>query len=100
MDPQGNHIGYMAEREQGVRNTMARQMFRTHRSFTTHVFNRNEEEVLRVSIISLQGGSRDYGSAYSLIGQGRLTFVSQVLTISSFIGHSLGYRLAFVSMIP
>ena len=48
MDPQGNHIGYMAERELGIRNMMARQWFRTHRSFTTHVFDRNEVEVLRV----------------------------------------------------
>ena len=48
MDPQGNHIGYMAERELGMGNMMARQMFSTHRSFTCHVFDRNENEVLRV----------------------------------------------------
>ncbi|KAI9791613.1 MAG: hypothetical protein M1816_003699 [Peltula sp. TS41687] len=47
MDPQGNLIGYMAEREQGLRNTMTRQLFRAHRSFTTHVFDRNEVEILR-----------------------------------------------------
>lgn len=47
MDPQGNHIGYLAEQEHGIGNAMARQAFRTHRSFTTHVFDRNEREVLR-----------------------------------------------------
>lgn len=47
MDPQGNHIGYIAERDLGIGNTMARQMFRTHRSFQTHVFDKNEKEVLR-----------------------------------------------------
>lgn len=48
MDAQGNHIGYMAEQEKGIANAMARQWFRTHRSFVTHVFDRNENEVLRV----------------------------------------------------
>ena len=49
MDPRGGHIGYMAERELGMGNMMARQMFSTHRSFTTHVFDRQGKEVLRVS---------------------------------------------------
>ena len=48
MDPQGNHLGYMAEQELGMGNMMARQWFRTHRSFTTHVFDREMKEVLRV----------------------------------------------------
>ena len=47
MDPHGNHIGYLAEQEHGLGNAVARQMFRTHRSFTTHVFDREEREVLR-----------------------------------------------------
>ncbi|KZF20241.1 Scramblase-domain-containing protein [Xylona heveae TC161] len=47
MDPQGNHIGYMAEQELGMGNMMARQWFRTHRSFTTHIFDKHEKEVLR-----------------------------------------------------
>ncbi|KAJ5647325.1 Scramblase-domain-containing protein [Penicillium lividum] len=47
MDAQGNHIGYMAEQEKGMTNTISRQMFRTHRSFVTHVFDRHENEVLR-----------------------------------------------------
>lgn len=49
MDAQGNHVGYMAEQENGMANAMARQSFRTHRSFVTHVFDRHENEVLRVS---------------------------------------------------
>ncbi|PYI12202.1 Scramblase-domain-containing protein [Aspergillus sclerotiicarbonarius CBS 121057] len=47
MDANGNHIGYMAEQESGMVNMMARQSFRTHRSFVTHVFDRHENEVLR-----------------------------------------------------
>ncbi|KAE8375916.1 Scramblase-domain-containing protein [Aspergillus bertholletiae] len=47
LDANGNHIGYMAEQERGMTNMMARQWFRTHRSFVTHVFDRHENEVLR-----------------------------------------------------
>ncbi|KAE8345957.1 hypothetical protein BDV24DRAFT_90530 [Aspergillus arachidicola] len=47
MDANGHHIGYMAEQERGMTNMMARQWFRTHRSFVTHVFDRHENEVLR-----------------------------------------------------
>ncbi|KAH8702285.1 Scramblase-domain-containing protein [Talaromyces proteolyticus] len=47
MDAHGNHVGYMAEQETGLGRMMARQWFRTHRSFTTHVFDRDENEVLR-----------------------------------------------------
>lgn len=47
LDPHGNHIGYLAEQEHGMGNAMARQMFKTHRSFTTHVFDREEKEILR-----------------------------------------------------
>lgn len=49
LDPQGNHVGFIAERDLGMGNMMARQMFSTHRSFTTHVFDKYEKEVLRVS---------------------------------------------------
>ncbi|XTI86989.1 scramblase family [Cenococcum geophilum] len=49
MDPHGNHIGYLAEQEHDIGSTFTRQMFRTHRSFTTHVFDRNEREILRIS---------------------------------------------------
>ncbi|KAI2793846.1 hypothetical protein POX_a00433 [Penicillium oxalicum] len=47
MDAGGAHVGYMAEQEKGMANTMARQWFRTHRSFVTHVFDRQMNEVLR-----------------------------------------------------
>ena len=48
LNGKGEHIGYIAERELGMGNTMARQMFSTHRSFTAHVFDKHEKEVLRV----------------------------------------------------
>lgn len=48
LDPQGNHLGYIAERDLGTGNMMARQMFSTHRSFTAHVFDKYGKEVLRV----------------------------------------------------
>ncbi|KAL8851231.1 MAG: hypothetical protein Q9221_003862 [Calogaya cf. arnoldii] len=47
LEPQGNHIGYMAEQDNSMGRTMARQMLSTHRSFTTHVFDKYEKEVLR-----------------------------------------------------
>lgn len=48
LDAHGNHVGYIAEEEKGMGNMMSRQFFRTHRSFVTHVFDRHENEVLRV----------------------------------------------------
>lgn len=51
LDAAGNHVGYMAEQERGMGSMMARQWFRTHRSFVTHVFDRHENEVLRVSFL-------------------------------------------------
>ncbi|KAL4915606.1 Scramblase-domain-containing protein [Aspergillus aurantiobrunneus] len=47
LDAAGNHVGYMAEQEKGMASMTARQWFRTHRSFVTHVFDRHENEVLR-----------------------------------------------------
>ena len=51
LDPQGNHLGYIAERDLGMGNMMARQMFSTHRSFTAHVFDKYGKEVLRVWVV-------------------------------------------------
>jgi len=48
MDGQGQTIGYIAERDHGIGSAVARQMFRTHRSFTTHIFDKEEREVLRI----------------------------------------------------
>ncbi|KPI36680.1 Phospholipid scramblase family protein [Cyphellophora attinorum] len=47
LDPHGNHIGYMAETEGSVAKSMGRQIMRTHRPFTTNVFDRHGTEVLR-----------------------------------------------------
>jgi Scramblase len=47
MDAQGNHMGFMAEEERGMGRVLARQMLRTHRSFTTHIFDRQMKEILR-----------------------------------------------------
>lgn len=47
LDPHGNHIGYMAEHEGGIGRSMGRQLLRTHRAFTTNIFDRHGEEVLR-----------------------------------------------------
>ena len=46
MDGAGNHIGYLAEPDG---NMLKRQMFKTHRAFTVHVFDRQEREVLRIT---------------------------------------------------
>lgn len=47
LDPHGAHIGYMAEHDGGLGKVMARQWLRTHRAFTTHVFDKHGTEVLR-----------------------------------------------------
>lgn len=47
LDPHGNHIGYMAETEGGIGKSMGRQLLRTHRPFTTNIFDRHGDEVLR-----------------------------------------------------
>jgi hypothetical protein len=46
LDPQGNHIGFIAEEESGIAKILYRQWFRTHRAFTAHVFDKHEKEVL------------------------------------------------------
>ncbi|EME82034.1 uncharacterized protein MYCFIDRAFT_165226 [Pseudocercospora fijiensis CIRAD86] len=48
MDGQGQTMGYIAEQDHGFGRAMARQFARTHRSFTTYIFDRNEREVLRI----------------------------------------------------
>ena len=48
MDGQGQTLGYIAERDHGIGSAIARQAFRTHRSFTTHIFDAQEREVLRI----------------------------------------------------
>lgn len=89
MDPHGNHIGYLAEQEHGIGNAVARQMFKTHRSFTTHVFDREEKEILRFhrpfswinsrirvyDAVGKNGG--EYASSSSLQGTSSGSIVSQ-----------------------
>jgi Scramblase len=48
MDPQGNHIGFMAEPLGNLGTHLTRQFFTTHRSFTAHIFDKYEREVLRI----------------------------------------------------
>ena len=48
MDGQGQTLGYVAEQDHGMGRAVARQMFRTHRSFTAYIFDQNEREVLRI----------------------------------------------------
>nr|POE87450.1 altered inheritance rate of mitochondria protein 25 [Quercus suber] len=48
MDGQGTTIGYIAEQDHGIGSSLARNVFTTHRSFTTHIFDRQEREVLRI----------------------------------------------------
>ncbi|KAK4565924.1 hypothetical protein LTR86_003773 [Recurvomyces mirabilis] len=48
MNGQGQTIGYIAEQDHGLGTAMARQFFKTHRSFTTHIFDKEEREVLRI----------------------------------------------------
>lgn len=49
LDAQGHHIGYIAEQESGMMKMMGRQWFGTHRPFVTHVLDKDQTEVLRVS---------------------------------------------------
>lgn len=48
MNELGETIGYLAEQDHGLGSAMARQMFKTHRSFTSHIFDVSGCEVLRI----------------------------------------------------
>lgn len=48
MNGSGETVGYIAEQDHGIGSAMMRQVFKTHRSFTTHIFDRDEREVLRI----------------------------------------------------
>lgn len=48
MDPAGNHVGFMAEEENTMTKTLMRQLAKTHRSFTTHVFDKHGAAILKV----------------------------------------------------
>ncbi|KAF4555120.1 Scramblase-like protein [Elsinoe fawcettii] len=48
MNGSGETIGYLAEEDHGFGRAIVRQMARTHRSFTAHVFDVGGREVLRI----------------------------------------------------
>ncbi|KAF1847899.1 Scramblase-domain-containing protein [Cucurbitaria berberidis CBS 394.84] len=88
MDPHGNHIGYLAEQEHGIGNAVARQMLKTHRSFTTHVFDREEKEILRfhrpfswinsrIRVYDAVGKDNAYTSSTSLQGTSAASVLNQ-----------------------
>jgi hypothetical protein len=88
MDPHGNHIGYLAEQEHGIGNAVVRQMLKTHRSFTTHVFDKEEKEVLRfhrpfswinsrIRVYDAVGNDAAYTSSNTLQGTSAGSIVSQ-----------------------
>ncbi|KAF2022878.1 Scramblase-domain-containing protein [Setomelanomma holmii] len=88
MDPHGNHIGYLAEQDHGMGSAVARQMFKTHRSFTTHVFDKHEKEVLRfhrpfswinsrIRVYDAVGDHATYTSSGSLQGTSPGSIVDQ-----------------------
>lgn len=99
MDPHGNHIGYLAERDHGLGSAMARQAFKTHRSFTTHVFDREEKEVLRfhrpfsfinsrIRVYDAVGDGGAYTSSTQLQGTSTASIVNQ--TSANVSGLDLG----------
>lgn len=95
MDPQGNHLGYMAEQEFGMGNMMARQWFRTHRSFTTHVFDKEMKEVLRVSQ-RLLCGRRGNANRASSTGHSRgFLHVYRYMTLWRSALHHFLHRLLY-----
>lgn len=67
LDPRGAHVGYMAEHDGLDQRISPRQWFRTHRAFTTHIFDRQSQEVLRFhrafSLINTQ--IRVYDAAFA-----------------------------------
>lgn len=67
LDPRGTHVGYMAEHDGLDQKISPRQWFRTHRAFTTHIFDRQLQEVLRFhrpfSLINTQ--IRVYDAAFA-----------------------------------
>ncbi|KAG8628185.1 hypothetical protein KVT40_004058 [Elsinoe batatas] len=48
MNGRGETIGYLAEEDHGFGRAIVRQMARTHRSFTAHIFDVSGREVLRI----------------------------------------------------
>ncbi|KAJ4293467.1 hypothetical protein N0V90_008750 [Kalmusia sp. IMI 367209] len=98
MDPHGNHIGYLAELDHGVGRAVARQMFRTHRSFTTHVFDKNEREVLRFHRPFSWISSRI--RVYDALGSDPSAYTSSVALQGTSPGSVVNQTSASVSSLP
>lgn len=98
MDPHGNHIGYLAEQDHGLGSAVGRQLFRTHRSFTTHVFDREEKEVLRFhrpfSFISSQI------RVYDAVGKGEGEYTHSVALQGTSTQSVINQTSASVSALP
>ena len=97
MDAAGNHIGYLAEQEHGIGNAIYRQVARTHRSFTTHVFDREEKEVLRFhrpfSWISSRIG------VYDALGGTEPTYSDSTALQNTSAGSIMNQSLAKISQV-
>ncbi|KAL9091297.1 MAG: hypothetical protein Q9165_004931 [Trypethelium subeluteriae] len=98
MDAAGNHIGYLAEQEHGIGNTLYRQMAKTHRSFTTHVFDREEKEVLRFHRPFSWINSRI--RVYDAVGNTGPTYSSSTALQNTSTGSLVHQTSAQVSQIP
>ncbi|KAF2201032.1 Scramblase-domain-containing protein [Delitschia confertaspora ATCC 74209] len=98
MDPHGNHIGYLAEQEHGIGNTLARQMLKTHRSFTTHVFDRHEKEVLRFHRPFSWISSRI--RVYDAVGTGSGTYTTSGALQGTSVQAALNQSATQISSIP
>ena len=98
MDPHGNHIGYLAERDHGMGNAVARQMFKTHRSFTTHVFDREENEILRFHRPFSWINSRI--RVYDAVGKDATGYTSSVALHGTSTSSEVNQTSASVSSLP
>ncbi|KAF2677656.1 Scramblase-domain-containing protein [Lentithecium fluviatile CBS 122367] len=98
MDPHGNHIGYLAERDHGLGNAVARQMFKTHRSFTTHVFDREEKEILRFHRPFSWINSRI--RVYDAVGKDASSYTSSVALQGTSTNSVVNPTSASVSSLP
>jgi hypothetical protein len=98
MDPHGNHIGYLAEQEHGIGNAVARQMLKTHRSFTTHVFDKQEKEVLRFHRPFSWINSRI--SVYDAVGRDVAAYTSSNSLQGTSTGSIVSQTSANISSLP
>jgi hypothetical protein len=98
MDPSGNHIGYLAEQDHGIGSAVTRQMFKTHRSFTTHVFDREEKEVLRFHRPFSWISSRI--RVYDAVGNSGSDYAHSVALQGTSAGSVVNQTSASVSQLP